>query len=326
MIKIREDGHDWTLEEHMYMPDINGKLGIDVLKEHGVEWIPRHPVAPADFGVCKNGAQVHGVPRSQSVLMSWEPPGNMQHLENESIRAQHKNYLSCVVSPLDPHHFTFPRGYNLINLLFNTHREHLVCLISRNRTTLPGFEAQDQYELRRQIVATLTRRLTPEQFHVYGRWPASPYYKGEIGPCYNDLAGFGLAESCPVTKGIPQVLDGKYTTLPKYHYNICVENSRWPGYMTEKFFQAAMAGCIPVYMGPTEVDRLVPPDCYIDMRGKSIDEVADLMLNQTPADRVAIRMRLYRWLTEGDGAWWFSSVRMAHKLLWAFGIRKEPVR
>jgi alpha(1,3/1,4) fucosyltransferase len=43
--------------------------------------------------------------------------------------------------------------------------------------------------------------------------------------------------------------DDKLIFLTDYQYNICPENSKYPGYHTEKIFQALEAGCIPLYWG-----------------------------------------------------------------------------
>lgn len=43
--------------------------------------------------------------------------------------------------------------------------------------------------------------------------------------------------------------DNKNEYLKLFKYNICPENSDHDGYVTEKLFQAIMAGCIPVYWG-----------------------------------------------------------------------------
>jgi hypothetical protein len=39
----------------------------------------------------------------------------------------------------------------------------------------------------------------------------------------------------------------KYTILPRYTFNLCFENSMFPGYYTEKVLHAWAAGCVPLY-------------------------------------------------------------------------------
>lgn len=43
--------------------------------------------------------------------------------------------------------------------------------------------------------------------------------------------------------------DDKFEYLKNYKYNLCPENSNYPGYCTEKVFEAIKCGCIPVYWG-----------------------------------------------------------------------------
>lgn len=321
MITIREDGHDWTFEEHLYMVDYKGQRGIDLLHAKGVDFISRKTLAPADFGLCKNAAQVHGVPANRSILMAWEPPGNIDHLNRPDVRARFKNYLSATVPIGDPHHFSFPRGHNIIDQFFDQPRERLVCMISRDRTTLPGHEANDLYAFRRKIVAFFTQHLSPEEFHLYGRWPDSPYFKGGL-PYNNDLGGFGM--ECPANKGGNLAIDGRYTRLPQFHYNICTENAIEPGWVTEKIWHAMAAGCIPIYLGAPDIDLVVPKGLYIDMRGKSLEDILHIMRTQTQAERDEMRAKIRAWLTDPSNDW-FSSVRAAKKLLWAIGMG-EPCR
>ena len=41
--------------------------------------------------------------------------------------------------------------------------------------------------------------------------------------------------------------ESKYTLLPHYRFNVCFENSAFPGYYTEKPLQAWVGQCIPLY-------------------------------------------------------------------------------
>ncbi len=43
--------------------------------------------------------------------------------------------------------------------------------------------------------------------------------------------------------------NNKYKFIKQYKFNICLENSNAPGYVTEKIFQSVEAGCIPIYWG-----------------------------------------------------------------------------
>ena len=45
----------------------------------------------------------------------------------------------------------------------------------------------------------------------------------------------------------------KHKWLQNYKFNLCFENSSYPGYLTEKLFDAYNAGCVPIYWGDTSL-------------------------------------------------------------------------
>jgi hypothetical protein len=61
-------------------------------------------------------------------------------------------------------------------------------------------------------------------------------------------------------------LETKWETLAKYDFALCFENAYIKGYLTEKLFDCLRVGTIPIYWGATNIEELVPPDCFIDMR------------------------------------------------------------
>ena len=52
--------------------------------------------------------------------------------------------------------------------------------------------------------------------------------------------------------------------ISSYKFVLCKENSTREGYLTEKIFNAFMAGTIPIYIGPPDMDNYINPECYID--------------------------------------------------------------
>ena len=75
----------------------------------------------------------------------------------------------------------------------------------------------------------------------------------------------------------------KHAWLQNYKFNLCFENSSFPGYLTEKLFDAYNAGCVPIYWGDTSLriglanenggGDFNPSDLEaIDMRIPAIDE------------------------------------------------------
>jgi hypothetical protein len=61
-------------------------------------------------------------------------------------------------------------------------------------------------------------------------------------------------------------VDSKLDALSRYTFSICIENQLLDGWITEKLHDCLRAGCIPIYLGAPDVDRWIPPECFIDMR------------------------------------------------------------
>jgi hypothetical protein len=61
---------------------------------------------------------------------------------------------------------------------------------------------------------------------------------------------------CPsiVGKNMPDINTHKINFLHNYIFNICPENSWHQGYVTEKLYEAMIAGCIPIYWGCDGLD------------------------------------------------------------------------
>lgn len=56
----------------------------------------------------------------------------------------------------------------------------------------------------------------------------------------------------------------KIVTLGDYRFALCIENTRFPGYVSEKIFDAFRAGTIPVYLGAPDIVSYLPPSSFID--------------------------------------------------------------
>lgn len=93
---------------------------------------------------------------------------------------------------------------------------------------------------------------------------------------YNEMSKHGLV-SAPggLVKGNTQPIGTNYSDklnfIKRSVYNICPENSSYPGYCTEKIFHAAQAGCIPVYWGHDRPEKDIINSnkyCYADINNK----------------------------------------------------------
>ncbi len=74
----------------------------------------------------------------------------------------------------------------------------------------------------------------------------------------------------PLLEAVRRVYRGSVVstvdTLGRYTFSICFENMVMEGWVTEKIFHNLRAGTIPVYLGASDIERWVWPECFIDMR------------------------------------------------------------
>lgn len=94
-----------------------------------------------------------------------------------------------------------------------------------------------------RLLAPRPPRPRPQRFCCYLARNPVPYrqravdaLEARIGP----VDRFGSAAGRPHERS-------KYELLPDYRFNLCFENSTFPGYHTEKPLQAWVGGCVPLY-------------------------------------------------------------------------------
>lgn len=78
----------------------------------------------------------------------------------------------------------------------------------------------------------------------------------------------------------------KWEVFPKYRFSICYENIRdEPGYVTEKIFDSMRAGCVPIYLGASNIAQYVSTDAFIDRRRfRSEQELDDYIVGMSDRD------------------------------------------
>lgn len=147
-------------------------------------------------------------------------------------------------------------------------RPLFLALVASNKA-LAIRDPRDQYEERVRILDWYERH-SPGDFHLYGRgWERPAALPGRMGRVRNQmrkLLGRFLPSQSPYATWRGPV-DDKIKLLSRARFCIAHENCRdLPGYVTEKLFDCFRAGCVPVYVGPSEIADLVPGDCFIDGR------------------------------------------------------------
>lgn len=177
--------------------------------------------------------------QAKKIYFSFEPPIiNPSYLQENYKKIFSKMFL--LLDDLANNSTTFKFFYpqpNLEILERNAFSKRKFC------TFVAGYRLavapNDLYSERIKIVDFFDKSF-PYDFDFYGRgWPSTYCcYKGEI--------------------------KHKRDTLKNYKFCICYENSRFNGYITEKIFDAMVAGCIPVYLGAKNIKNYIPSNCFID--------------------------------------------------------------
>lgn len=111
-------------------------------------------------------------------------------------------------------------------------------------------------------------------------------------------------------------IESKYAILSEYKFAICYENAKnIPGYITEKIFDCFFAGCIPVYLGPPNIEAFIPKDTYIDKNQfSSYDELYSYLENLSEKEMQSLQENIKNFL-QSERVKKFSSEEFATILL-----------
>ncbi len=94
-------------------------------------------------------------------------------------------------------------------------------------------------------------------------------------------------------------VDDKVAFQSKYKFSIAFENSSRPGYLTEKFAQAAQSNAIPIYWGDPEVAKTFNPKSFINCHDfQSLEAVAARVSEIDGNDNLYLEMLKEPWFIE----------------------------
>ena len=99
-------------------------------------------------------------------------------------------------------------------------------------------------------------------------------------------------------------LDAKLDTLYRYKYCLCFENTNHPkfsaGYITEKILDCFESRTIPIYLGSVNIEKYIPPECFIDFR-KFVDfaDLNDFLRSISEEEYVNYIKNIDSWVARG---------------------------
>jgi len=147
-------------------------------------------------------------------------------------------------------------------LNFNlTGKRKLCCMIAGNKNNCGKNELYSE----RVRAIRWFEKYHPEDFDLYGiGWKNYPVSNSFISRMTrrSGLLDKLLAPVYPSYKGKAA---SKNETLSGYKFAICYENVKeLPGYITEKIFDCFFAGCVPIYLGASNIRDFIPENTFID--------------------------------------------------------------
>lgn len=220
-----------------------------------------------------------------SAFFAFECPIVEPSLYRELGRAQHqfKRIFSWsdgpslerfVGKPLQCEHFFWPQSFNEVHkgVWEREDREFLVMI---NANKLPRIYWQELFTERARTVAWFAER---NEINLYGKgWNEPSKRMGKTWLPWTLRRWLEKFEARrqqlwpdPLLAAARRAYRGpaasKAEVLGEHTFALCYENMILKGWITEKIFDCFFAGAIPVYWGEPEVERYVPPSCFIDRR------------------------------------------------------------
>jgi len=152
-------------------------------------------------------------------------------------------------------------------------RDKLCCAIAGNKST-PVSNYRELYSKRVETFKWFEKHAA-DDFDLYGTgWNVPAFQSGLFGRIKSKLINplYRGILSRPFLSYKGEVVS-KRATLEKYRFSICYENvGGLNGYISEKIFDSFFAGCIPIYLGATNIASYIPESCFIDRRKFSSHE------------------------------------------------------
>lgn len=126
-------------------------------------------------------------------------------------------------------------------------KNKMVSVIASTLAFLPG------HKLRGEFIENLIRRFPELEPHLFGR--------GRI-----------------------KELEKKIEGLENYRYSVAIENSVSPSYITEKFCDCIIAGCVPLYFGAPDIGDYFPKESYITFPIDDFEKCCEIIQNLSESD------------------------------------------
>ena len=306
------------LEKAIHRKDALGRTGKEVFDAHEIQIVRGQE--EADFGFSMHGDPVHGLPPPKCILFKGEPPiYNIyfgRKLCKQSFLDKYMATMSnTIIDGLDQVLFNSPQNaFEHMEECFDYPKDKFLCMILKNKkkslllnSLVPGLRKYNLYsnhKLRDECDKFFCNYLGPSLYNSYGEGWCPACYKGKVG-----FRGEYLRDGKYFNPLPPE-----YEVIREYRFNFCPENSRFPGYVTEKPIQAMVCGSIPIYLGAPNIEEYFPKGTFIDFSYRTKEELCEYLKTLTNKEIKRYQKNIKRFITsqEADP---FSSYIFAKKLV-----------
>lgn len=179
-----------------------------------------------------------------------------------------------VGATLNCQQFFWPQAFDQVHedLWGQTKRNFLVMI---NANKLPRMYDRELYTERMRAVAYFAQY---DEIDLYGPgWNDPPMRVGRTWVPFTlkrlhrvGLRWWDRVHPDPLRAAARRVYRGvaasKSQTISQYTFAMCFENMILKGWITEKIFDCFYSGTVPIYWGEPEIEKIIPPSCYVDMR------------------------------------------------------------
>lgn len=163
-------------------------------------------------------------------------------------------------------------------------RKFLIMTNTNKHSDLPN----ELYSERRKAVLFF-QRVIPEQFDLYGNnWSRSiiRYVRRRLGLNVDGkesnkgswIARKLIGES-DYSKCLRGWTDDVYQIYSQYRFCVCYECASFVGAISNKIFDCFQVGCVPIYLGATDVEKHISMNTFIDKRKYNYPELLEYLLS-----------------------------------------------
>ena len=173
-----------------------------------------------------------------------------------------------------------PLGGGIVNGFNNRHQ--LVVLFGSNRSLRGWHPKHNLYSERVKTIKWFESNALSD-FALYGKkWNLSGKISTRMGALIHSLEKKIPFKGKPFPSWKGAVLN-KQEVLLHSRFSIVYENIKGlKGYITEKIFDAFVAGNVPIYWGASDIESYIPKECFIDRRDfNNHSQLYSLLKNMT---------------------------------------------